>query len=274
MVDYYEFLQISPNADADTIHRVYRFLASRLHPDNPESGDAEMFHLLKVAYDVLSNPTARADYDGKRKAEPENQNPYSEQVDFMDSLDGELNRRLAVLAVLYYRRRTNPHLPDVGLGEIETRMGFPRDYLDFTIWYLYKKGYITKGDNAQLSLTADGVDFIETQRGNLPVLNKLLTSGGGYPTVEGTRVNRQQSSQQQPQPQPQQPAPPKGSAVLNGDAVRSNRRNERDRRDGPDRRVGLPDLRVVKIERRRNGNDRRGEKTERRHQETSRRASE
>jgi curved DNA-binding protein CbpA len=34
-VDYYEFLQISPNADADTIHRVYRFLAARLHPDNP-----------------------------------------------------------------------------------------------------------------------------------------------------------------------------------------------------------------------------------------------
>jgi len=26
--DYYEFLQISPNADSDTIHRVYRFLAA------------------------------------------------------------------------------------------------------------------------------------------------------------------------------------------------------------------------------------------------------
>lgn len=269
MVDYYEFLQISPNADADTIHRVYRFLASRLHPDNPESGDAEMFHLLKVAYDVLSNPTARADYDSKRRAEPDAQNPYSEQVDFMDSLDGELNRRLAVLAVLYYRRRTSPHLPDVGLGEIETRMGFPRDYLDFTIWYLFKKGYISKGDNAQLALTADGVDFIETQRGNLPVLNKLLTSGTGFPTVEGARVNRQQ----QPQQQPQQPAAPKGSAALNGDAGRATRRSEQDRRDVTDRRVGLPDLRVIKIERRRNGTDRRGEKTERRHQETSRRTS-
>jgi len=29
--DYYEFLQISPNAEPATIHRVYRFLASRFH---------------------------------------------------------------------------------------------------------------------------------------------------------------------------------------------------------------------------------------------------
>jgi curved DNA-binding protein len=273
MVDYYEFLQISPNADADTIHRVYRFLAARLHPDNPESGDAEMFHLLKVAYDVLSNPTGRADYDAKRKAEPDTKNPYSEEVDFMDSLDGELNRRLAVLAVLYYRRRTNPHMPEVGLGEIETRMGFPRDYLDFTIWYLTKKGYVTKGDNAQMALTADGVDFIETQRGNLPVLNKLLTSGGGQPTVEGARASRQQQTQQPTSPQ--QPPPPKGSGTLNGGA-RAERRNDPDRRTdserraSPDRRVGLPDLRVIKIERRKKETDRRTEKPERRNAENRR----
>ena len=263
MVDYYEFLQISPNADADTIHRVYRFLAARLHPDNPESGDAEMFHLLRVAYDVLSDPMARADYDAKRKAEPDGQNPYSAQVDFMDSLDGELNRRLAVLAVLYYRRRTNPHMPEVSLGEIETRMGFPRDYLDFTIWYLNKKGYVTKGDNAQLALTADGVDFVETQRGNLPVLNRLLTSGGGQPTVEGNRVNRQE---------PQQPANASDPATLNPASARGDRRGDHDRREGPERRVGLPDLRVVKIERRKSGSTRRSEQ-ERRVKEGGRRAS-
>ena len=41
MVDHYDLLQISSQANSDTIHRVYRFLASRFHPDNPESGDAE-----------------------------------------------------------------------------------------------------------------------------------------------------------------------------------------------------------------------------------------
>ena len=35
--DFYEVLQISPNADPDTIHRIYRLLAQRFHPDNAET---------------------------------------------------------------------------------------------------------------------------------------------------------------------------------------------------------------------------------------------
>ena len=176
-LDYYEFLQISPNADNETIHRVYRFLAARYHPDNPDSGDPEKFYLLRTAYDVLSDCAQRAAYDAERAADQPEMQPMSSCVDFMDNLQGELNRRLAVLAVLYYRRRNNPWNPEVGLPEIEQRMGFPRDYLDFTTWYLTRKGYITKADNSDFALTADGVDFVESQRVNIPVLNKLLTSG-------------------------------------------------------------------------------------------------
>ena len=184
MIDYYEFLQISPHADTETIHRVYRFLAGRFHPDNPVSGDANLFHLLKTAYDVLSDPGRRAEYNATRRPEPFEFEPLSSSVDFMDNLDGELNRRLALLAVLYHRRRTRPDQPEVALDEIETRMGFPRDYLDFTVWYLVKRGYVSRGDNAQFALTADGVDFVEKERGNIPVLNKLLTSGSGSPDEE------------------------------------------------------------------------------------------
>jgi curved DNA-binding protein len=175
--DYYEFLQISPNADSDTIHRVYRFLAARFHPDNPVSGDPEKFFMLKTAYDVLSDPARRAEYDVKREVEGSEKAPLSSSVDFMDQFEGELNRRLAVLAVLYYRRRNCPQTPEVSLPELEKQMGFPRDYLDFTMWYLQKKGYITRADNSDFTLTADGVDFVENQRVNLPVLNKMLTSG-------------------------------------------------------------------------------------------------
>ena len=177
MIDYYEFLQISPHADADTIHRVYRYLAGRLHPDNPESGDAEMFRLLKLAFDTLSNRSRRAEYDALCRRESAEAAPLSNAIDFMDSVEGEMNRRVAVLAVLYFKRRTNPRFPEVSLAEIERRMGFPRDYLDFTTWYLVKKGYVSKADNSDFTLTAEGVDYIETQRTNLPILNKLLTDG-------------------------------------------------------------------------------------------------
>src|SRR5258708_7753782 len=193
MIDYYEFLQISPHADTETIHRVYRYLAARLHPDNPESGDAEMFRLLKSAFDTLSNPTRRAEYDSVSRREAGAVKPLSHFLDFMDSVEGELNRRIAVLAVLYFKRRANPRFPEVSLAEIERRMGFPRDYLDFTTWYLGKKGYITRADNSDFTLTAEGVDYIEMQRGNLPVLNKLLTHGKVH-FDKATRVQKQQAN--------------------------------------------------------------------------------
>ena len=37
-IDYYEDLQVSPNADQETIERVYRLLAKRYHPDNHLTG--------------------------------------------------------------------------------------------------------------------------------------------------------------------------------------------------------------------------------------------
>jgi curved DNA-binding protein CbpA len=190
ILDYYDILQISPNAEPDTIHRVYRFLAVRLHPDNRETGDAEKFFLVQQAYDVLSNPARRAEYDAACKKEAPQPVPLSTTIDFMDSMEGELNRRLAVLALLYIQRRTNPYTPEVSFLDIERRMGFPRDYLEFTAWYLRNKGYITRADNSDFTLTAEGVDFVESQRVNIPILNKLLTSGTGSSTTDGVAATK------------------------------------------------------------------------------------
>jgi curved DNA-binding protein CbpA len=246
MVDYYEFLQISPNADVDTIHRVYRFLAARLHPDNPETGDPEQFKLLRTAYDVLAEPVRRAEYDATRRRAA--QEPYSREVDFMDNLEGELNRRLAVLAVLYHRRRSNAFMPEVSLAEIEERMGFPRDYLDFTMWYLQKKGYVAKADNAQFSLTADGVDFVEQERSGLPTLNKMLTAGSEIPPEEIVRANEQATAAPPAEVEPPRQETPKGSTPI---VLPASMELSYDRRLAKtERRVGMPDTRRFKPERR------------------------
>ena len=47
--DYYELLQVSPNADDDTIHRVFRHLAKKYHPDGPGHGDSKRFNVLVEA---------------------------------------------------------------------------------------------------------------------------------------------------------------------------------------------------------------------------------
>ena len=61
--DHYETLQISPNADPDTIERVFRMLARRFHPDNQDTGNGERFRLIHEAYKVLSDSEKRAGYD-------------------------------------------------------------------------------------------------------------------------------------------------------------------------------------------------------------------
>ena len=63
--DYYEILQISRKADSQTIHRVFRIMAARFHPDNPETGDVDQFLRMKRAYGVLSDPSRRRAYNAK-----------------------------------------------------------------------------------------------------------------------------------------------------------------------------------------------------------------
>lgn len=250
MTNFYEFLQISPNADSETIHRVYRFLAARFHPDNQASGDAGMFNQLKTAYDVLSDPRRRAEYDNVRKESPIQ--PLSSAVDFMDNMEGELNRRLAVLAILYYRRRTNPNQPEISLAELEDRIGFPRDYLDFTMWYLQKKSYISKADSAQYSLTAEGVDFVETERGKVPTLQRLLTSSSEQMAeTPGYRPTDSHALDKESMMSGQTTTP----AIVNTSARIEQVENQR--LSGKERRVGAPDVRVIKVERRGHVKDRR-----------------
>lgn len=175
--DHYEFLQISPKAQAETIHRVYRFLAARYHPDNPDTGDPEKFLLLNRAYKVLSNPESRARYDEKLNGKATQPSTLFDSVDFLDGIEGEVNRRLGVLSLLYRKCRANVNNRHVSLAELETQMGCPREYLDFTNWYLRSKKYVTQEDNGELALTAPGVDYIEENYANIPLLHKLLSAG-------------------------------------------------------------------------------------------------
>ena len=63
--DYYEVLGVDKGADEATIKKAYRALAKKNHPDvNPGDKDAEeRFKEINEAYQVLSNPQKRAQYD-------------------------------------------------------------------------------------------------------------------------------------------------------------------------------------------------------------------
>ena len=60
--DYYEILGVSKNASQEEIKRAFRKLAHKYHPDK-ETGDTEAFKKINSAYQVLSDPKKREQYD-------------------------------------------------------------------------------------------------------------------------------------------------------------------------------------------------------------------
>jgi len=67
MADYYEVLQVSPKAEPEVIEGAYKQLARKYHPDINKSPDAPAhMKAINVAYQVLSDPTKRAQYDQQR----------------------------------------------------------------------------------------------------------------------------------------------------------------------------------------------------------------
>jgi curved DNA-binding protein CbpA len=162
VADHYETLQISANAEPDTIHRVYRLLAQRFHPDNKDTGNAARFRDLTEAYEVLSEPERRAQYDVVH------QHFWRERWKLIDgsnggdvNVRGEQIARLTLLELLYTRRRTEPRTPSMSILDIEALIGRPREHLEFSIWYLTQKRFVQRGDDSGLTITAEGVEYLE-----------------------------------------------------------------------------------------------------------------
>jgi hypothetical protein len=78
--DYYKILGVPYNASADDIKSAYRTLAKRWHPDVcKEPGAHEQFVKIGEAYEILSNPRTRLEYDQIRAYEQSGYAGYAGQ---------------------------------------------------------------------------------------------------------------------------------------------------------------------------------------------------
>jgi curved DNA-binding protein CbpA len=160
--DYYEVLQVSANADPETIDRVYRLLAQRFHPDNQQTGNENRFRALLEAYTVLRDPEKRARYDVLYQQHRQDRwRLVSSGSQSENDFEMEQVVRLTVLEALYTKRRLEPTTPGIFWGEFEKLTGRPREHLEFTIWYLIQKKFVERSDNSRLLLTVEGAEYLE-----------------------------------------------------------------------------------------------------------------
>jgi len=173
-IDHYDVLQVSTSAEPETIHRVYRLLAQRFHPDNKETGNEGRFRTLAASYAVLSDPEQRTRYDlVHERQQQERWRLVARGASSDEDFGMEQRVRLTVLEVLYTKRRTEPHAPGLFVIDLEKLTARAREQLEFTIWYLVQKKFLARSDNSLLVITAEGVDYLEQNYQGAPEMRRL-----------------------------------------------------------------------------------------------------
>jgi curved DNA-binding protein CbpA len=163
-VDYYELLQVSPNADEDTIQRVFRHFAKKHHPDASSQGDPDLFNRLLDAYRTLTDVSLRAAYDVKYQRHWHQTWRVAAEASAANPVSGDVSVRERLLSLFYVQRRRDMRNPGMGPVDLERVMDMPHDQLAFHLWYLREKGWIQRLDTGLLAITADGVDQVEQRR--------------------------------------------------------------------------------------------------------------
>ncbi len=159
--DCYEILQLSPNADPETINRVYRMLAQRYHPDNTETGNAEQFVRLSEAFHIVSDPEKRASYDARYFSSKRLQWKIFDQGAVPTGGEAEVRKRNGILGLLYAKTLHDPERAEMNIQMFEDLLGCPREHLEAALWYLKGKNYIKRSDNGRYSITIAGFDVAE-----------------------------------------------------------------------------------------------------------------
>ena len=160
--DHYAILGVGMKASSGEIADAYQVLAREFHPNTPRTGDRMKFAKINAAYEVLSDPAARAEFDKLfRTTAPDHAAPQFSGEPFFAAIVDEPRRRLAILCVLYDHRRHHPGRPALSFRELESLMTLATDELNFALWFLKQRGLAVVDDKSSIQITVEGMDYLE-----------------------------------------------------------------------------------------------------------------
>ena len=159
--DHYKVLEVEPKSNLETIHHAYGKLAEKYHPRNAKTGDQAKFDAINLAYEVLCDSALRADFD-KLKGLGEDKAEFKfSGLEFFAALGRETALRLALLCLLYERRRFKPFTPGLSMRQIENMLETTEESLSFALWYLKQRNLVASDDKSNLQITVEGMDYLE-----------------------------------------------------------------------------------------------------------------
>ena len=176
-IDHYEILEISPNANSETIERIFRYLAMRYHPDNQDTGDQSRFSEIVEAHNTLKDPVKRAQYDIQYNDHLNLRRELTEEASNTKGIERDVVIQAKLLSLLYVKRRQDVNNPGIGDTELERLSGCPREHLEFHLWYLKAKGLIGRIENGMFAITVEGVDRANSEH-RPEVTTRLLDHTG------------------------------------------------------------------------------------------------
>ena len=158
----YEDLGVSKDADKATIKKAYRKAAHKHHPDR-QGGNAEKFHAVTRAYDILYDDARRAHYD-------------THGTDGLQDRRGHLMQRLAALFMQLVEQNDVDHTDIVALMQQALLEG--KKTVEKAIADQQKK--IAKYERAKKRLTKKGSGdnlFVQMLDGQISLCKRGMENG-------------------------------------------------------------------------------------------------
>jgi Ca-activated chloride channel family protein len=204
---YYELLGLPEDATQDEIRHAYRQLVLRLHPDkNPNKGETDLFIDIQKAYEFLSDPKKKNDYDQRLPQELELQSPLGIKTFYSQSSLSKLSepQLLYVLLELTIKPDTQLWSSSVPLNvslvvDCSTSMrGFRLDTVKLTAIDILRKlqpndifSLVKFNDWAELLIAPGNISGLKSAEMKV----QLLQAGGGTEIFKGLELGFSQVEQ-------------------------------------------------------------------------------
>jgi curved DNA-binding protein CbpA len=171
--DHYEVLGVDYKAGSEAIQVSYARLSAKYNPQSGSAPDHEKFEAVTLAFEVLSDPELRGDFD-KLKGIGADDKPKFSGAPFFEAYVRDIHLRVALLCVLYDRRRSKPFTPSLSMRNLEAIFNVHTVELNFALWYLKQKDMASMDDKSSMQITTAGMDYLRDNPPDPTEVMKLI----------------------------------------------------------------------------------------------------